>query len=152
MSTKVELGDQHVSRAVPAGLQPFGALPAWLEAAAQPERMQSALARSILAFAAGELKLQACEMPGLRFKARTQCWTGAYRLTVAGSQLGLTRSAGRAQRRVLGALRAACCRLAAARRPVGGVRPVHARAAQLGSSPLVHVAVALRPLLEASHA
>jgi hypothetical protein len=152
MSTNVELGDQHASRAVPAGLQPFGALPAWLEAAAQPERMQSALARSIPAFAAGELKLEAREIPGLRFKAKTQCWTGSYRLTVAGPQPGPTRSAGRAQRSVLGALRAACRHLAAARRPVAGVRPVHARAAQLGSGPLVRVEATPRPLLEPSHA
>src|SRR5438477_112273 len=37
MSTNVEPRVQHAPMAVPVGLQPFGALPAWLEAAAQPE-------------------------------------------------------------------------------------------------------------------
>jgi hypothetical protein len=53
MSTNVELRDRHVPGAVPAGLQPLGALPAWLEAAAQPERVQSALARRGLKCALG---------------------------------------------------------------------------------------------------
>src|SRR5918912_3708342 len=86
MSTNVELRDRHAPGAVPTGLQPFGALPAWLEAAAQPERVQSALARSLPAFATAELQLEACEIKRLRFKAKTQCWTGSYLLTVAGPQ------------------------------------------------------------------
>jgi Phosphotransferase enzyme family len=92
MSTNVELRDQHAPGAVPAGLQPLGALPAWLEAAAQPERVQSALARSIPAFAAGELTLEACEIKPLRFRAKTGCWTGSYLLTVAGPQPGQRRA------------------------------------------------------------
>src|ERR687883_1574133 len=91
MSINVELRDQRVPGAVPAGLQPFGALPAWLEAAAQPERVQSALARSIPAFAAGELTLEACEIRRLRFKAHTRCWMGSYRLSVVGPQPGQRR-------------------------------------------------------------
>src|SRR5919199_2886487 len=91
MSINVELRDQRVPGAVPAGLQPFGALPAWLQAAAQPERVQSALARSIPTFASGELKLEACEIRRLRFKAHTCCWTGSYRVTIAGPQPGQRR-------------------------------------------------------------
>src|SRR5919204_1702576 len=90
MSTNVERRDQHAPRAMPAGLQPLGALPAWLEAAAQPERVRSALARSGLkpasACAAGELQLEACEIKRLRFRAKTRCWVGLYRVTVAGPQ------------------------------------------------------------------
>src|SRR5205085_9592034 len=89
MSTNVDLRDQHVPGAV--SLQPLGTLPAWLQAAAQPERVRSALVRSIPAFAAGELKLEACEIPWLRFKARIGCWTGSYRLTVTGPRLGQRR-------------------------------------------------------------
>src|ERR687885_1837271 len=95
MSINVERRDQHAPRAMPAGLQPFGALPAWLEAAAQPERVRSALARSGLkpasACAAGELTLEVCEIKGLRFSAKTGCWTGSYRVTVAGPQPGQRR-------------------------------------------------------------
>src|SRR5207249_4673469 len=61
------------------------------EAAAQPERVQSALARSIPACATGELTLEACEIRRLRFRANTRCWTGSYRLTVAGPQSGQRR-------------------------------------------------------------
>src|SRR5918911_3780151 len=90
MSINVELRDQRVPGAVPAGLQPFGALPAWLEAAAQPERVQSALARSGLkpasACAAGELTLEPCEIKRLRFRGKTRCWIGSYCVTVAGPQ------------------------------------------------------------------
>jgi Phosphotransferase enzyme family len=86
VSTNVELGQQQAPGGVPARLQPFGALPAWLEAAAQPERVQRALARTIPACAAGELTLEACEIKRLRFKAKTRCWTGSYRVTVAGPQ------------------------------------------------------------------
>jgi Phosphotransferase enzyme family len=89
MSTNVELRDQHAPGAV--GLPQFGALPAWLEAAAEPERVQSALARAIPACAAGELTLEACEIPWLRFKARTRCWMGSYRVTVVGPQPGQCR-------------------------------------------------------------
>src|SRR2546423_3670612 len=88
MSTNVEPRAQPAPLAVPAGLQALGALPAWLEAAAQPDRVRNALARSIPAFAAGELTLEACEIKRLRFKARTRCWTGSYRFTVAGPQPG----------------------------------------------------------------
>jgi hypothetical protein len=91
VSINVELGEQQAPGAVPAGLQPFGALPVWLEAAAQPERVQRALARSIPACAAGELTLEACEIKRLRFKAKTRCWTGSYRVTVAGPQPGQRR-------------------------------------------------------------
>src|ERR671938_1899453 len=91
MSTNVELRDQHAPGAVPAGLQPFGALPAWLEAAAQPKRVQSALARSLPAFATAELQLEVCEIRLLRFSAKTGCWTGSYRVTVAGPQPGQRR-------------------------------------------------------------
>src|SRR5919199_3973018 len=91
MSTNVKLSDQHAPGAVSAGLQQFGALPAWLEAAAQPERVQSALARSIPACAAGELTLEACEIKRLRFRGKTRCWTGSYLLTVAGPQPGQRR-------------------------------------------------------------
>jgi Phosphotransferase enzyme family len=86
MSINVERRDQHAPMTVPAGLQPFGALPAWLEAAAQPERVQRALARTIPACAAGELTLEACEIKRLLLKAKTRCWTGSYRVTVAGPQ------------------------------------------------------------------
>src|ERR671936_1872397 len=90
MSFNVERRDQHAPRAMPAGLQPLGALPAWLEAAAQAERVRSALARSGLkpasACAAGELTLEACEIKRLRFRAKTRCWIGSYRVTVAGPQ------------------------------------------------------------------
>src|ERR671939_693331 len=89
MSINVELPDQHAP--VAAGLHQFGALPAWLQAAAQPERVQSALARSIPAFAAGELTLEACEIRRLRFKAHTRCWTGSYRFTIVGPQPGQRR-------------------------------------------------------------
>src|SRR5919202_1036983 len=91
MSTNVELRDQRAPGAVPAALYQFGALPAWLEAAAQPERVQSALARSVPAFAAGELQLEACAIRRLRFKAKTRCWTGSYCLTVLGPQPGQRR-------------------------------------------------------------
>src|SRR5918911_794592 len=86
MSINVELRDQRVPGAVPAGLQPFGALPAWLQAAAQPERVQSALARSIPTFAMGELTLEGCKTKRLRFMANTRCWKGSYRLSVVGPQ------------------------------------------------------------------
>src|SRR5437588_5567762 len=97
MSTNVELRDQHAPVAV--DLHQFSALPAWLQAAAQPERVQSALARSGLQpgagfspiGAAGELTLEACEIRRLRFKANTCCWTGSYRVTVAGPQPGQRR-------------------------------------------------------------
>src|SRR5947208_3497019 len=93
MSTTVERRDQHAPMAV--GLHQFSALPAWLQAAAQPARVQSALARSGLkptsACAAGELKLEACKIKRLRFKANTRCWTGSYRFTVAGPQPGQRR-------------------------------------------------------------
>src|SRR5437764_14588408 len=91
MSINVELRDQHAPGAVPVGLQQFTALPAWLEAAAQLERVQSALARSIPACAAGELTLEACKIRRLRFRAKTRCWTGSYRITVAGPQPGQRR-------------------------------------------------------------
>src|SRR5919202_1086717 len=91
MSTNVELRDQRTLGPVPAGLHQFGALPAWLQAAAQPERVQSALARSIPVCAAGELQLEACEIRRLRFKAKTRCWMGLYRVTVAGPQSGQRR-------------------------------------------------------------
>src|ERR671933_501232 len=91
MSTNVELRDQHAPGAVAAGLHQFGVLPAWLQAAAQPECVQSALARSIPACAAGELELETCEIRRLRFKAKTQCWTGSYRLSVVGPQPGQRR-------------------------------------------------------------
>jgi hypothetical protein len=91
MSTNVELRDQHAPETVPAALYQFGALPAWLQAAAQPERVQSALARSIPAFATGELTLEACEIRRLRFKANIRCWTGSYRLSVVGPQPGQRR-------------------------------------------------------------
>src|SRR5438067_2871772 len=91
MSTNVEPRDQHAPMAVPVGLQPFGALPAWLEAAAQLERVQSALARSIPACAAGELTLEACEIKRLRFRGKTRCWIGSYCVTVAGPQPGQRR-------------------------------------------------------------
>ena len=86
MSTHVELSDQRGPVAV--SLHQFGALPAWLQAAAQPERVRSALARSIPAVAAGELTLEACKIKGLHFRANTGCWTGSYRFTVAGPQTG----------------------------------------------------------------
>src|SRR5205807_4596303 len=97
MSTNVELRDQHAPVAV--GLHQFSALPAWLRAAAQPERVQSALARSGLKpdpglspiGAAGELQLEACEIRRLRFKANPRCWTGSYRFAVAGPQPGQRR-------------------------------------------------------------
>src|SRR5919202_548231 len=89
MSTNVELRDQHAPVAV--GLQQFSSLPAWLEAAAQPERVQSALVRSIPAFATGELTLEACEIRRLRFKANTGYWMGSYRVTVVGPQPGQRR-------------------------------------------------------------
>src|SRR5918911_5736179 len=79
MSINVERRDQHAPGAVPAGLHQFTALPAWLEAAAQPERVQSALARSIPTFATGELQLEGCKTKRLRFMAHTRCWTGSYR-------------------------------------------------------------------------
>src|SRR5919199_4909951 len=91
MSINVELRDQRAPGAMPAGLHQFGALPTWLEAPAQPERVQSALARSIPTFAAGELKLEDCEIRRLRFKAHTCCWTGSYRVTIAGPQPGQRR-------------------------------------------------------------
>src|SRR5918911_2399033 len=91
MSINVERRDQQAPGAVRAGLQQFTALPAWLEAAAQPERVQSALARSIPACAAGELTLEACEIKRLRFKAKTRCWTGSYCVIVAGPQPGQRR-------------------------------------------------------------
>src|SRR5918911_4565349 len=91
MSTNVELRDQHAPGAVPTALYQFGALPAWLEAAAQPERVQSALVRSIPAFASGELTLEACEIRRLRFKANTGYWMGSYRVTVVGPQPGQRR-------------------------------------------------------------
>src|ERR671934_2831837 len=91
MSSNVELRDPHAPMAVPAGLRQFSALPAWLEAAAQPERVQSALARSIPACATGELTLEACEIRRLRFKANTRCWMGSYRVTVVGPQPGQRR-------------------------------------------------------------
>src|SRR2546430_4837226 len=93
MSTNVEPRAQPALVAVPAGLQALGALPAWLEAAAQPERVRSALARSIPALAAGELKLEACEIERLRFKADIRCWMGSYRFTVTGPQPGQRRGA-----------------------------------------------------------
>src|ERR671932_2286603 len=90
MSTTMERRDRPAPVNMPTGLQPLGTLPAWLEAAAQPQRVQSALARSGLkpasACTAGELTLEACEIKRLRFKAKTRCWTGSYRVTVAGSQ------------------------------------------------------------------
>jgi hypothetical protein len=86
MSINVELRDQHAPGAVPAGLQPFGALPAWLKAAAQPERVHRALTRSIPTCAAGELTLETCKIKRLRFKAETRCWIGSYCVTVAGTQ------------------------------------------------------------------
>src|SRR5919199_2809554 len=89
MSTNVELRDQRAPVAV--GLQQFSSLPAWLEAAAQPERVQSALVRSIPTFAAGELELEACEIRRLRFKANIRRWTGSYRLSVVGPQPGQRR-------------------------------------------------------------
>src|SRR5919202_4105455 len=91
MSTNVELRDQHAPGAVAAGLHQFGVLPAWLQAAAQPECVQSALARSIPTFATGELKLEGCKTKRLRFMANTRCWTGSYRLSVAGPQPGQRR-------------------------------------------------------------
>src|ERR687885_84631 len=86
MSTSVELCGQHAPGAVPAGLHQFGALPAWLEAAAQPERVQSALARSIPAFSTGALTLESCELRRLRFRGKTRCWIGSYCVTVVGPQ------------------------------------------------------------------
>src|SRR5918911_2009789 len=86
MSINVELRDQHAPGAVPAGLQEFTVLPAWLEAAAQPERVQCVLARSIPGCAAGELTLEACEIKRLRFRGKTRCWIGSYCVTVAGPQ------------------------------------------------------------------
>ena len=91
MSTNVELRDQHALGAVPAGLHQFGALPAWLQDAAKSERVQSALARSIPAFAAGELTLEVCEIKQLRFQANIRCWMGSYRVTVARPQPGQRR-------------------------------------------------------------
>src|SRR5919202_3438498 len=95
MSTTMERRDRPAPVNMPTGLQPFGALPAWLEAAAQPERVRSALARSGLkpasACAAGELTLEVCEIKRLRFSAKTGCWTGSYRVTVAGPQPGQRR-------------------------------------------------------------
>src|SRR5919199_3169023 len=91
MSINVERRDQHAPSAVPAGLQQFTALPAWLEAVAQPECVRSALARSIPACAAGELTLEACEIKRLRFRAKTRCWTGSYCVIVAGPQPGQRR-------------------------------------------------------------
>src|SRR5919199_3304512 len=91
MSTNVEPRDQPAPVDMPAGLQPLGALPAWLEAAAQPKRVQSALARSLPAFATAELQLEVCEIGLLRFSAKTRCWTGVYRFTVAGPQPGQRR-------------------------------------------------------------
>jgi hypothetical protein len=91
MSINVELRDQQAPGAVPAGLQQFTVLPAWLEAAAQPERVQSALACSIPACAAGELTLEACEIKRLRFRGKTRCWIGSYCVTVAGPQPGQRR-------------------------------------------------------------
>src|SRR5919204_1093980 len=91
MSTHVEQRGQHAPGAVPAGLHQFGVLPAWLEAAAQPERVQSALARSIPACAIGELTLESCELKRLRFRGKTRCWMGSYCVTVAGLQPGQRR-------------------------------------------------------------
>src|ERR687886_1298024 len=91
MSTNVELRDQHAPGAVAAGLHQFTVLPAWLEAAAQPERVQRALARSIPACVAGELTLESCEIKRLRFRGKTRCWIGSYCVTVAGPQPGQRR-------------------------------------------------------------
>src|SRR5919202_1857912 len=91
MSTNVELRDQHAPGAVAAGLHQFGVLPTWLQAAAQPECVQSALARSIPTFATGELQLEGCKTKRLRFMANSRCWTGSYRLSVVGPQPGQRR-------------------------------------------------------------
>src|ERR687886_2912721 len=91
MSTNVEPRDQPAPVNMPTGLQLLGALPAWLEAAAQPKRVLSALARSLPAFATAELQLEACEIRPLRFSAKTGCWTGSYRVTVVGPQPGQRR-------------------------------------------------------------
>jgi hypothetical protein len=87
----MELRDQLAPGVVSAGLQQFGVLPMWLEAADQPERVQRELARSIPACAAGELTLEDCKVKRLRFKAETRCWTGSYHVTVAGPQPGQRR-------------------------------------------------------------
>src|SRR5205085_9598016 len=60
-------------------------------AAAGPERVGSAVGRCIPAGAAGELRLEACKIRRLRFRAKTRCWTGSYRITVAGPQPGQRR-------------------------------------------------------------
>jgi hypothetical protein len=86
MSTNVERRDQHAPGAV--SLPQLGALPAWLGAAAQPERVQSARARSGLkpasACAGGELTLEACEIKRRRVRDKTRCWLESYCVTVLG--------------------------------------------------------------------
>jgi hypothetical protein len=63
-------------------LQRFGALPDWLSAIADSQRVRGALERGIPEFASGELALQGCEVKRVRLKKDR--WTAMYNLTVAG--------------------------------------------------------------------
>ena len=73
-----------------AGLQRFAALPDWLAAAVQPERVRAALARRVPEFAAGELRLLRCEPEHPRLKAGR--WAAQYRLTIERPGSGERRS------------------------------------------------------------
>jgi hypothetical protein len=64
------------------GWRRFAALPDWLIAIDQPERVRRALVQAVPEFASGALTLQACEVHRVRMKDAR--WTAQYRLTVAG--------------------------------------------------------------------
>jgi aminoglycoside phosphotransferase (APT) family kinase protein len=64
------------------GLRRLAALPDWLRAALQPERVCEALTRAAPEFASGELRIRDCDPDRLRL--RDQGWDAMYKLTVDG--------------------------------------------------------------------
>ena len=65
------------------GWRRFAALPDWLIAIDQPERVRRALVQAVPEFASGALTVTACDVHRVRMKDAR--WTAQYRLTVAGS-------------------------------------------------------------------
>ena len=60
-------------------LAPLAQMPDWLRAIVQPERVRTALARSVPQVVSGELLLRSCEIRRVRIKKDR--WTGIYELT-----------------------------------------------------------------------
>lgn len=64
----------------------------WLTAVVEPQRVRAALEEQVPAFAAGDQRLEHCQIKRLRLRDESGCWVGAYLLTVTNNATGTTQT------------------------------------------------------------